>query len=335
MRYFHIRKINEIKTRFKKVKLKKFYLFFIYLSLTPVKNVHNKIKHKGGTRVKIGIALSGGGIRGIAHAGVLQALKDQNIPISIIGGTSAGSMVASLYAMGYSPYVIYQLFKMHSKEIIGTSHVPWVSRLLHFPFGKKFTLKGFHNGEDIENLYNRLAKQKNITNINQVPMPLVIPTVDIMKSKEYIFTNMVPQEATDKTQYITDISIGKAVRASSSFPAVFSPCYMEKHAFMDGGALDNIPVHEVKKQGADKVIAVKFDSDPIDEDSNLMDIVMKSIDIMGSKISEQSLEMSDFVLNVYTDKVGLLDVEKLDKCYEYGYQSVMEHLEELKTLLLR
>ena len=156
-------------------------------------------------------------------------------------------MVASLYAIGYPPYVIYQLFKKYSKEIIGTSQIPWISRLMHFPFGSKKTLTGFHNGEAIKNVYDRLAKLKQITNINQIQMPIAIPTVDIMKSKEYVFTNRIPKKAVDATQYITDISIGKAVRASSSFPAVFSPCYMEKHAFMDGGALDNVPVNEVRK----------------------------------------------------------------------------------------
>lgn len=156
-------------------------------------------------------------------------------------------MVASLYAIGYSPYIIYQLFKKYSKEIIGTSQIPWFSKLMHFPFSAKKTLTGFHNGEAIENVYDRLAKLKQITNINQIKMPIAIPTVDIMKSKEYVFTNQIPKKAADITQYITDISIGKAVRASSSFPAVFSPCYMEKHAFMDGGALDNVPVNEVRK----------------------------------------------------------------------------------------
>lgn len=163
----------------------------------------------------------------------------------LYGGTSAGSMVASLYAIGYSPYIIYQLFKKYSKEIIKTSHIPWIPKLI--PLGKKNTLTGFHNGETIESVYNRLAKLKHITNMNQIQMPIAIPTVDIMKSKEYVFTNKIPKNAVDKTQYITDISIGKAVRASSSFPAVFTPCYMEKHAFMDGGALDNVPVNEVRK----------------------------------------------------------------------------------------
>ena len=148
-----------------------------------------------------------------------------------------------------------------------------------------------------------------------------------------IFTNKIPENVQDKTQYITDVTIGKAVRASSSFPAVFSPCNVKKHAFMDGGVLDNIPVNEVKKQGADKVIAVKFDSDQINESSSVMDIVMKTIDIMGSKISEECLEMSDFILNVYTDKVGLLDVEKLDSCYKYGYESVIKNIDDIKKLI--
>ena len=154
-----------------------------------------------------------------------------------------------------------------------------------------------------------------------------------MQSKEYVFTNIVPEKAEDKEQYITDISVGKAVRASSSFPAVFNLCNVNKHAFMDGGALDNVPVTEVRKQGADKVIAVKFDSDEIDEKSNIMDIVMKTIDIMGNKISEENLEKSDYVLNVYTDKVGLLDTEKLEKCFEYGYEAVIKNLDEIKQIL--
>ena len=137
----------------------------------------------------------------------------------------------------------------------------------------------------------------------------------------------------EKSKYITDITIGKAVRASSSFPAVFCPCDFESHKFLDGGALDNIPVHEVKKQGVDKVIAVNFDADAVDDESNIMDIAMKTIDIMGNKISEKSLKMSDYVLTVKTDKTGLLDVEKLDNCYKYGYKAVMNNIDEIKRIL--
>lgn len=283
--------------------------------------------------MKLGIALSGGGIRGIAHAGVLKALEDNDIEINIIGGTSAGSLVAALYAMGYSPYYIYILFKRYSKELVEISSNPIVSGLSGFMMNKKLSLKGLKTGKSLESIYNQIAYKKGIRKVNQIKMPIVIPTVDILNSKEYVITNNIPEGAQDKEQYITDITVGKAVRASSSFPAVFCPCEFEEHAFMDGGALDNVPVSEVKKQGADKVIAVKFDADKITKDSNIMDIVMKTIDIMGSKISEESLEMSDLVLNVYTDKVGLLDTAKLDSCYKYGYNCVMENIDKIREIL--
>lgn len=283
--------------------------------------------------MKIGVALSGGGIRGIAHAGVLKALKENNIKVDIIGGTSAGGMVASLYAMGFEPEQIHELFKKYAKEIIGTKHLPLISKLLHFSFSKKITLTGFNNGEAIEKIYDKVAKEQGIEKISQIQMPLVIPTVDIMNPKEYIFTNNIPINAEDKSKYIKDITAGKAVRASSSFPAVFMPCRIKDYAFMDGGVLDNVPVQEVRNQGAERVLAVKFDADQIEKDSNIMDIAMKTIDIMGSKISEEGLKTSDYILNVYTDKVGLLDIEKLDKCYEYGYQSVIKNLDAIKKAL--
>ena len=273
-----------------------------------------------------------GGIRGIAHAGVLKALEENEIKIDIIGGTSSGSIIAGLYAMGYKPQYIYYLFKKYAKDIALLNSKPFISGLKNKIFKNK-KMTGIKDGKEIENLCNKLAKRKGIDKIEQIKMPVVIPSVDITESKEYVFTNKVPESAVDPTQYITDISIGKAIRASSSFPAVFSPCNMGKHAFMDGGVLDNIPVNEVKKQGADRVIAVKFDADTINEDSNIMDIVMKTIDIMGSKISEESLEMSDFVLNVYTDKVGLLDTEKLESCYKYGYNCVMENIEKIRKIV--
>lgn len=198
---------------------------------------------------------------------------------------------------------------------------------------KKNTLQGLKDGKSLETIYNKIAYKKGIRKISQIKMPLVISSVDITNSKEYIFTNYIPNNVEDTSQYITDITVGKAVRASSSFPAVFAPCEFGEHVFLDGGLLDNTPVNEVKKQGADKVIAVKFDADPVDKESNIMDIVMKTIDIMGSKISEESLEMSDFVLSVYTDKVGLLDVEKLDSCYQYGYNCVVSNLEKIKQII--
>ena len=101
---------------------------------------------------------------------------------------------------------------------------------------------------------------------------------------------------------------------------------------MDGGILDNIPVNEVRKFGADKVLAINFKADNIDESSNFMDISMRTLDIMGNKISEESLQNSDFVLTVQTDKTGLLDVNKIDSCYNFGYDAAIKNIGKIKTI---
>ncbi|MBD9158915.1 MAG: hypothetical protein EGQ16_03655 [Clostridiales bacterium] len=285
-------------------------------------------------KLKLGLALSGGGIRGIAHAGALKALEDNKITVDIIGGTSSGALVASLYAMGYSPYYIYLLFKRYAKDIVGINSSPVISGIGNFFKSKKVSMTGLKTGESIEEAYNNLALRNGIKKINDIKkMPIVIPAVDIKESKEYVFTNRIPIDTKQKDKYINDISIGKAVRASSSFPAVFCPCEFKKHSFLDGGVLDNIPVTEVKKQGADKIIAINFKADEINEKSNIMDVVMRTIDIMGNKIGEKNLEKSDYVLTIKTDKTGLLDVKKLDNCYKYGYEAVSKKIDEIKQVL--
>ena len=280
--------------------------------------------------MKLGLALSGGGIRGIAHAGILKAFEDNDIKIDVIGGTSSGSLVASLYAMGYSPYYIYILFKKYAKDIVEINSTPIITGIGSFMKNKKVSVTGLKTGEKIEGAYNHLAQRKGVKKISDITkMPLVIPTVDLNTSKEYIFTNNKLNLKEDK--YISDISLGKAVRASSSFPAIFSPCKYKKFSFLDGGVLNNIPVEEVKKNGADKVIAVNFKADDITEDSNIMDIVMRTLDIMGNKISEEGLNLSDYILTVETDKTGLLDIEKLDECYMSGYKKAKENIDKIKN----
>lgn len=283
--------------------------------------------------MKIGVALSGGGIRGIAHAGALKAFEDCGINIDVIGGTSSGSLVSALYAMGYSPYYIYLLCKRYSKELINVNTMPIIYGVGNYIINKTTSLKGLHSGKELEKAFNKFAFKKGIKKISDVKMPLVIPSVDILNSKEYLFTNNIPKSEEDNDKYISNISIGKCVHASCCFPAAFSPCKYKDHLFMDGGILDNIPVHEVKKLGADKVIALDFHSDDITENSNLMDYVMKTIDIMGKQISEKSLDESDYILDIYTDRCGLLDTNKLDSCFQYGYDAVMNKIDEIKDVL--
>lgn len=295
--------------------------------------------------MKIGIALSGGGMRGIAHAGVLKALEENDIKIDIIGGTSSGSLVASLYAMGYSPYYIYLLFQRYAKDMVSMDLSPIFNGVGSLFKNKKFQIVGLNNGKNIEKEYNNLALRKGVKTISDISMPIIIPSVDINTAKEYIFTNCdIKNRIINKNKkenkeeieenYISNIPVGTAVRASSSFPGIFCPCEYEGHNFLDGGILNNIPVKEIKKQGADIVIAVNFKADEVNEESNIMDITMRTIDIMGNKISEKSLKKySDFIITIETDKMGLLDYTKLEVCYNKGYEMTNNVMNQILKLV--
>jgi len=283
----------------------------------------------GGIDLKLGVALGGGGMRGIAHAGVLKALDDNGIKIDMISGTSSGSLVASLYAMGYSPSYIYTLFKKYAKELVYINNAVIVNELRHFIFKKTIRTNGIKDGKGLEEVFDRLALKKGIKMISDIEMPLLIPAVDISKSKEYIFTS----KEVRKDKYISDISVGKAVRSSSSFPAIFNPCKFKDHIFVDGGILDNVPVSQIKDFGADFVIAINFDGDTVDNNSNVMDIMLKSVDIMGNKIAEESLEKSDFVITIPTGDTGLFDINKIDYCYMSGFNTTMENISKIKEKL--
>ena len=97
--------------------------------------------------------------------------------------------------------------------------------------------------------------------------------------------------------------------------------------------MDNIPAMEVRKQGADKIISVNFKADDIEEGSTVMDIIMRTIDIMGNKVSEENLSDSDMILTIQTDKTGLLEIEKLDECYKYGYRQTINNLYKIKEII--
>lgn len=282
--------------------------------------------------MKIGLALSGGGIRGIAHVGVLQALEENNIKIEAVAGTSAGSIVATLYAMGYSPYYIYLLFKRYAKDIINIRSKILIRGVSNFIKNNKTGITGLSDGKIFEKMYEELANKKGFRVIGDIKMPLVISAVDIVEEKEYIFTNCASRKNINDN-YITEISIGRAVRASSSFPAVFCPCEFKNHVFMDGGVLNNIPTGELKKVYDGKIMSVNFESDSVDNSYDIMNIIMKTLDIMGNKLSTNSLQKSDFLLTIPTDGTGLIDIDKMDKCYNLGYQTTKENIDKIKRII--
>lgn len=161
--------------------------------------------------MKLGLALAGGGVKGAAHIGVIKALEENGIKVDAIAGTSIGSIVASLYAMGYTTEKMLEIFKYFAKEIMKTDPKHFAGNL---KTSKRLLGYGILSGEKIEIAVKECAKSKGIRKLQDIKMPISIPTVDIAQSKKYVFTNA----NLDEDYYINDAYIEKAVRASSSYP---------------------------------------------------------------------------------------------------------------------
>ena len=274
--------------------------------------------------MKIGLALSGGGVKGAAHIGVLKAFQEHNINFDIVSGTSSGSIVAALYCMGYTPDEMLKLFNYFSKIVVKNS--PTYTN----PDGKKvlsINVGGFLSGENIAFAIKETAKYKHIKNMSEINKKILIPAVDVDNSKKYVFTNCDLQGS----KYIKTVPIEIAVRASSSYPGVFAPTLYDNHKFVDGGILDNIPVDELKNAGADYIIAVKFELNKDTKVRGVAKVTSKAIDIIFENTSKNETRDANYVLNINTKDVSLFDIKRKNECYNYGYKQTLLQIQEIKN----
>lgn len=280
--------------------------------------------------MSIGLALSGGGVKGAAHIGVLKALEEENIKINYIGGTSSGSIVATLYAAGYKPDEIYYIFKKYCKKI---KYVDWKNIFkLFFGLITTATIKidGLNSGKSIKKLIDKVCMEKDIYNISDIKMPLVVPSVNMTTGEVFCFTSSKIRAFSDNTVFINDANIGSVVQSSCSFPSVFSPCNFKNCKLVDGGIRENVPWREVKFLGADNVISVVFENE-IDNSccKNLVDVAFRSFELMGKELSKYELNGADYLIKIKSKKVSLLDMRMIDEFYNLGYQETKKILNKI------
>lgn len=172
--------------------------------------------------MKLGLSLAGGGVKGAAHIGVLKAFEESKVKIDYISGTSSGSIVSALYACGYNADEIYDIFKRYCKQINYISINNILKLFLGLVFKRKILIQGLNDGLKIEKLMKKLCANKGISSMNQMKMPIIIPSVNLHDGKVYIFTSKETRDMyNDKIEYISDIDVWEAVRASTSYPRCF------------------------------------------------------------------------------------------------------------------
>jgi NTE family protein len=235
---------------------------------------------------RIGLALGGGAARGFAHIGVIQVLEENGIKVDLVAGTSAGSLVASLYASGKTGKEMQSLADTMDEGAI----TDW-----------SFPLRGLIRGEALA----RFIRDKTGGRaIEQMALPLGIVATDLSDGSSILFRSG---------------DTGTAVRASSAVPAVFQPVRIGQREYVDGGLVSPVPVRFAKEMGAQLVIAVDITSPPEkDPPGDAFRMLMQTFSIMGRSINMFELRDADVVIRPRLDGVGSADFTARRRAVQAG-----------------
>jgi NTE family protein len=253
--------------------------------------------------LKIGLALGGGAARGFAHVGVIAVLEEAGLRPQVLVGTSAGSLVAALYASGKTSAQLQQT-ALNMEEVAITD---WMLPI----FGR-----GMFRGDALARYVNGLVAGRLIENM---VIPLGIVATDLNSGQAVLFRRG---------------DTGTAVRASSAVPAVFVPVKINGREYVDGGLVSPVPVHFVRQMGADLVIAVDI-SDPPEANSasDTLQILLQTFSIMGKSINQYELRDADVV--VRPSQLGLksTDFSARQRAIDAGRAAMLAALPALRAKL--
>ncbi len=286
-----------IQNRSIKISLALFILVFSVISCAPTKEITVPTKKPA----TIALVLGAGASKGFAHIGVLKVLETNKIPIHMVVGTSAGSFVGSLYAYGYNAFQLQRMAMAIEKSDIVDLTIPD---------------NGFIKGELLENYVNKMI---NNTPLEKLRIPFYPVATNVQTGQEVVF-------ATGNT--------GTAVRASCSIPGVFRPVNIAGQYYVDGGVVSPVAVDAAKRLGADIVIAVDISADVNKElPDNTIKTVLKSINIMYSKIAGIQLQRADIVIKPKVGHIGSADFDKRHEAILEGEKAAIEVLPQIIAII--
>jgi NTE family protein len=252
--------------------------------------------------MKLGIALSGGSALGCVHIGVLQALRDNDIAIDCISGTSAGAAVAACYAFNVPMENVAKLAR-------GLSWYK-MSKLAYSPLG-------LANGKTIGDFMDQLVGKD--ARIEDAKIPLAIVATDL--------------ETGDKVVFRTG-SVAKAVMASSCMPGLFAPVAHDGALLVDGGLVENLPIAELASLGADATIGVnlaRWRNFP--HPKSVIGVMVNAMDIMVHQQSIMHGEKADVVIEPHLETYTSSDWEKTDSLVNEGYREATKAIPTIRTLI--
>jgi NTE family protein len=254
---------------------------------------------------RLGLALGGGAARGFAHVGVIQVLEAQGIRPDLVTGTSAGSLVAALYASGKSAAELERVALGMDEALLTDWTMPLASR-------------GLMRGEALAR-YVRQSVGGRL--IEQMAMPLGILATDLANGSGVLFRRG---------------DAAQAVRASSAVPGVFNPVPIAGREYVDGGLVAPVPVRQAREMGAELVLAIDISADPQDIDANgLLSLLPKTTAIMGQSINRLELARADLVVRPSLAGIGSADFTARQRSIEAGRAAMLAAMPRLRQLLAR
>ena len=263
------------------------------------------------TKRKIGLALGGGGSRGFAHLGVAKALRELNVPIYCVAGTSIGSIVGGVIASDMLQRALNwacdpDWFKL--PMLFLKFHLPWRSIV---------------GSERIEMFFKDMICAKTF---DELIMPFAAVATDLYNGR---------------TVVMTEGDVQTAIRASMAIPGVFDPVLRNGRVLVDGGLTNPVPVDVCRLMGAEKVIAVNINATSLDREPpafsklNMLTIIDQTFTVVCERVARETFERvrPECILNPPVGDVMMLDFRNARRLIDVGYSCVMEHQEEIDRLV--
>ncbi len=287
-------------------------------------------------RKKVGVVLSGGGAKGVAHIGALKVLEEAGIPVDYIAGTSMGAIVGGMYAIGYTPHMLDSMVRTQNWTYLLSDRVPrsnmaFLEResrekyLLSVPLTRERKLKmpsGLVAGHNIYNLFSELTiDYHDSISFDKLPIPFACVAYDMVTGKPVVLDRG---------------SLPQAIRASMSIPGAFQPIRTNGMVLVDGGIANNFPADVAKKMGADIIIGIDVGAGLRTEDelNNLADLFDQITNFTGLETLEQNKKLADFYVHpdIEPYNAASFSAEAIDTLLLRGETAMRERWDDLIAL---
>ena len=291
-------------------------------------------------RKKVAVVLSGGGAKGVGHVGALKVIERAGVPIDIITGTSMGSIVGGLYAIGYHADALDSIVRHQDwnalildREDLSRQSIEErqrqnsyiISTGLSFSKDRRLKGGGIIRGKNLHSLFERLvAGYSDSIDFNTLPIPFACVATNLVDFTEYDFHSGY---------------LAQAMRASMAIPAVFTPVRIDSMVLVDGGMRNNYPADLARQMGADIIIGISVTDNPIpaDELDKPSNILMQILDINTNNKYQENLAITDVMIKVDTKgyTAASFTSQALDTLLRRGEEAAMAHWDELAQVRQR